>query len=229
MVKKLQIKVSSLKDIEDLKKLTISKQPFTLKFDIIRNSKGVLMPKKLILLIGAPGAGKSTDSKIIAEKHSESITSYSTGDLIKEEVKNGTAIGKIAKSFVDKGDLVPTGIVVDIIVNAINSAPTSVVLLDGFPGKEKQLQYFCDYIFNNDKIKLVSVLEIKVNNALAKERFLASGRSEEIFEHEMKSYKESLSEIEAHYEDKHVLKVIDGERDIDVVIAEIDSFLQSKI
>ncbi len=187
------------------------------------------MSKKLILLIGAPGSGKTTDATLIAKKHAGIITSYSTGELIKDEIKNGTAIGNIAKSFVEKGDLVPTGIVVEMIVDAIQASPTEVVLLDGFPGKEKQLQYFCDHIFNNVKINLISVIEIKVNEALAKERFLASGRSEEIFEHEMASYKESLREIEAHYADKDILKVIDGERDLDDVIAEIDAYLESKI
>lgn len=185
------------------------------------------MSKKLILLIGAPGSGKTTDAKLIAEKHTESITSYSTGDLIKEEIKNETAVGNIAKSFVEKGDLVPTQIVVELIVNAVKDAPTDVVLLDGFPGKEKQLQYFCDYIFNNAKIEVVSVLEIKVNEALAKERWLTSGRSEDIFEHELKSYKESLAEIEAHYDAKDVLKVIDGNKDLNAVITEIDTYLES--
>ncbi len=187
------------------------------------------MPKKLILLIGAPGSGKTTDSKLIAEKHTGTITSYSTGDLIKAEINKGTSIGSIAKGFVEKGDLVPTQIVVEMIVDAIKASPTEVVLLDGFPGKEKQLQYFCDHIFNNLKITLISVIEIKVSEDLARRRWLASGRSEEIFEHEMASYKESLSEIEAHYDDKHILKVIDGERDLDVVISEIDAHLESKI
>lgn len=184
------------------------------------------MPKKLILLIGVPGSGKSTDAKMIAERHSETITSYSTGDLINEEIKNGTAVGNIAKSFVEKGDLVPTQVVVELIVDAIKKSPTEVVMLDGFPGKEKQLQYFCDHIFNNDKINIISVLEIKVNDDLAKERWLASGRSKEIFEHEMKSYKGSLAEIEAHYEDKNVLKVISGEGDLDSVVTEIDTYLK---
>ena len=185
------------------------------------------MSKKLILLIGAPGSGKTTDAKLIAEKHTESITSYSTGDLIKEEINNETAVGNIAKSFVEKGDLVPTQIIVELIVNAVKDAPTDVVLLDGFPGKEKQLQYFCDYIFNNDKIEVVSVLEIKTDDTLAKERWLASRRSEDIFEHELKSYKESLSEIEVHYDKKDVLKVIDGNKDLNAVIAEIDAYLES--
>jgi len=185
------------------------------------------MSKKLILLIGAPGSGKTTDAKLIAEKHAETITSYSTGDIIKEEIRNETAVGNIAKSFVEKGDLVPTQIVVELIVDTIKKSPTDFVMIDGFPGKTKQLQYFCDYIFNNDKVEVLSVLEIKVGDTLAKERWLASGRSEDIFDHELKSYKESLSEIEAYYNQKDVLKVIDGERDLDVVVADIDAYLES--
>ncbi len=187
------------------------------------------MSKKLILLIGAPGSGKTTDAKLIAQKHAENITSYSTGDLIKEEIKKQTAVGNIAKSFVEKGDLVPTGVVVELIVDAINKAPTDTVLLDGFPGKEKQMKYFCDYIFNNDKIKVVSVLEIKVNDTLAKERWLASGRSEELFEHELASYKGSLEEIEEHYKEHDILKIIDGQRDLETVTGDIDEHLKSKI
>ena len=187
------------------------------------------MSKKLILLIGAPGSGKTTDAALIAKKHTESITSYSTGELLKREIKNETAIGNIAKSFVEKGDLVPTAIVVDTIVDAIQNAPTDVVMLDGFPGKEQQLQYFCDFIFKNDNINLISVIEIKVSEALAKQRFLASGRSEEIFEHEMASYSASLNEIEKHFEDKHILKIIDGERNLEMVIEEIDTYLENKI
>ena len=187
------------------------------------------MSKKLILLIGVPGSGKTTDAKMIADKHAGDITSYSTGDLIKDEIKNETAVGKIAKSFVDKGDLVPTGVVVELIVDAINNSPTNIVLLDGFPGKEKQMQYFRDYIFNNDKIEVVSVLEIKVDDILAKKRWMASGRSEEIFDHELASYKESLKEIEEHYKEHDILKVIDGQRDLEVVSNEIDEYLKSKI
>ncbi len=187
------------------------------------------MPKKLILLIGAPGSGKTTDAKLIAEKHEGSFTSYSTGDLIRKEVENETAIGKIAKDFVAKGDLVPTAIVVEMIVAAVKAAPTEIVLLDGFPGKEKQMQHFCDFLFSNNGIKLISVIEVRVNEEVAKERWLASGKDEDIFRHEMSAYTEAISVIEKHYEDKNVLKIIDGEKDLEAVVAEIDTFLVSKL
>ncbi|HIQ27464.1 MAG TPA: adenylate kinase, partial [Sulfurovum sp.] len=53
------------------------------------------MPKKLILVIGAPGSGKSTDSKILAEKYKEDITTISVGELLREEIKRGSGVGHI--------------------------------------------------------------------------------------------------------------------------------------
>jgi len=192
-------------------------------------NKGIKMPKKLILLIGSPGCGKTTDARLISEKHKDEITNYSTGSLIKEEIERGTAIGRISKSFFDKGDLVPTQIVLDIIVNAIADAPTEIVLLSGFPGKQKQLAYFGDYLFTHDKIELISVIELQVNEALAKERFLSTGRSEEIFTHEMDAYKESIDEIEQYYNKEHLLEIINAEDDIEVVVNNIDAHLLSQI
>jgi len=187
------------------------------------------MPKKLILLIGVPGCGKTTDARLISEKHEKEITSLSTGTLIKEEIERGTVIGKISKGFFDKGDLVPTQIVLDIIVNAIANAPTEIILLSGFPGKQKQLEYFGDYLFTHDKIELISVIELQVNDAMAKERFLSTGRSEEIFDHEMAAYKESIDEIEKYYNKEHLLEIINAEKDLEQVVNEIDEHLLSKI
>lgn len=185
------------------------------------------MSKKLILLIGAPGSGKTTNAKLVTEKYAKSISCYSTGELIRQEIQNNTAVGNIANDFVEKGDLVPTGIVLDLIVETVKNAPTDVVLLDGFPGKEKELQYFCDYIFNNDKIEVVSVIEVKVSNTVAKERSLASGISEEVFEHKMEAYIKTIQDIEQHYKDKHKLKVIDGEKDLDNVTSDINAHIES--
>ena len=185
------------------------------------------MSKKLILLIGAPGSGKTSNATLVTEKYVKSISSYSTGDLIQQEIQNKTAVGNISKYYVEKGDLIPTGIVLELIVETVKNAPTDVVLLDGFPGKEKELQYFSDYIFNHNEIELVSVIEVKVSHATAKERSLASDISEEVFEHKMESYIRTIQDIEKYYEDKDKLKVIDGEKDLDAVASDISAHLES--
>lgn len=188
------------------------------------------MSKKLILLIGAPGSGKTTDGKLIAKNHANEITSYSMGELITKEIKSGSATGKIEAAFVEHGDLVPTAMVVDAVLDAIKAAPTDIVLIDGFPRKAKQLNEFCDVVFNSKgALQVIAVVEVRVGEATAKERFLATGHSEEVFEHEMQDYLASVADIEKHYADMDILKVVDGEKDLESVIGDIEAFLKTKI
>ena len=184
--------------------------------------------KKLILLIGAPGSGKTTDAVNIAKNHPE-ITALSTGKLLEEEIQKGTAVGNIINDYLSKGELVPTAIVIDVIVDAVKNAPTDIVLLDGFPRKEKQMKIFADFLFNHDEIDLDSVIEIRVSDEVAKERSLDSGDTVEVFENKLKTYKSTISDIEEFYNQKGLLKVIDGEQEQEKVIKEIDDFLKSHI
>jgi adenylate kinase len=189
------------------------------------------MSKKLILLIGAPGSGKTTDAEVIAKNHSN-ITSYSLGKLLKEEIDKNTTTGKITNDYLSKGDLVPTAIAIDIICETVQKAPTDIVLIDGFPRKEKQMKIFGDLVNEVNRVDLISVIEVRVSEAVAKERVLgedATKESKEIFNHQMAIYKETIEHIEEFYNHDGLLKVIDGERDIEVVVAEIDAFLQSKV
>ena len=68
-----------------------------------------------IVMLGAPGAGKGTQAKMIAEKYS--IPHISTGDIFRANIKNGTELGKKAKSFIDKGQLVPDELTLDLIMD----------------------------------------------------------------------------------------------------------------
>ena len=189
------------------------------------------MSKKLILLIGAPGSGKTTDAEVIAENHSN-ITSYSLGKLLKEEIAKNTTTGKITNDYLSKGDLVPTAIAIDAICETVQKAPTDIVLIDGFPRKEKQMKIFGDLVNEVNRVDLISVIEVRVSEAVARERVLgqdASEESREIFNHQMAIYKETIEHIEEFYNHDGLLKVIDGERDIEVVVTEIDTFLEGKV
>ncbi|SFV56465.1 Adenylate kinase [hydrothermal vent metagenome] len=190
------------------------------------------MAKKLILLIGAPGSGKTTDGSAIAKNHPE-ITAYSLGKLLEDEAKKDTKLGKINRDYISKGELIPTAIVIDTIMEAVKNAPTDIVLLDGFPRKEKQMKIFADILSANHTIELDSVIEIRVSEAVAKERVL--GRSdraddqEDIFNNRMKIYQETISNIEEFYDHDNILKIIDGEQEVSTVINDIDEFLKSHI
>lgn len=85
-----------------------------------------------LILLGAPGAGKGSQAKKIAADYG--IAHISTGDALRANIKNGTELGKFAKSFIDKGELVPDEVVVGIVADRIKQDDCkNGFLLDGFP------------------------------------------------------------------------------------------------
>lgn len=90
-----------------------------------------------IVLLGPPGAGKGTQAKVLSKEYK--IPHISTGDMLRDAVKKGTETGKSAKSFMDKGELVPDEIVIDLVIERVSGADADKgFLLDGFPRNEKQ-------------------------------------------------------------------------------------------
>ena len=85
-----------------------------------------------IIMLGAPGAGKGTQAKQIAEQYN--IPHISTGDIFRANIKNGTELGKKAKEYMDQGLLVPDELVVDLVVDRIEKDDCQKgFILDGFP------------------------------------------------------------------------------------------------
>jgi len=196
--------------------------------------------KNLFLIIGAPGSGKTTDASLIAKKHSDSIVHYSTGDMLRAEVTSGSQLGQEIESFISRGALVPLKIIVDTIVSAINNAPVANVLIDGYPRSVEQMTAFDELVSQEDDINLVSVIEVRVSEAVARERILGrraeaapgeerSDDNEDVFNDRMKIYTEPLPEIQSFYTEKNLLKVIDGTGTLDEVVADMDTFVLSSI
>ncbi len=195
--------------------------------------------KKLFLIIGAPGSGKTTDASIIAEKN-ENIVHYSTGDMLREEVASDSKLGKEIESYISKGTLVPLEIIVNTIVSAINNAPVDNVLIDGYPRSTEQMTAFDELVSKEDNIELASVIEVRVSEEVARQRILGrraeaapgeerSDDSEEVFNDRMKIYTDPLADIQAFYTEKNLLEVIDGARTLEEVVKDMESFVKSKI
>ncbi len=92
-----------------------------------------------LVLLGAPGAGKGTQAKILIEKYQ--VPQISTGDLLRAAVKAGTALGKEAKSYMDKGELVPDSVVLGMVAERIKQDDCKKgYILDGFPRNTKQAE-----------------------------------------------------------------------------------------
>ena len=196
------------------------------------------MKKKLFLIIGAPGSGKTTDASIIAARHTESIVHYSTGDMLREEVASGSELGRMIDGYISQGALVPIEIIMDTIITAINNAPVEVVLIDGYPRSVEQMNALDRTLQDEKEIELVSVIEVRVSEYVAKERVLGraveaevvrSDDSVEVFFERMKVYTTPLEEIQTFYIQKDLLEVIDGERTLDLIVKEMEMFILNKI
>src|SRR5699024_3995392 len=85
-----------------------------------------------IVIFGAPGSGKGTQSERIVEKYG--LNHISTGDVLRNEIKNDTELGKTAKGFIDQGQLIPDSLMIDILAQVFDSFKDSKgVIFDGFP------------------------------------------------------------------------------------------------
>ncbi len=193
--------------------------------------------KKLFLIIGAPGSGKTTDAELIASKH-ENITHYSTGDMLRAEIASGSQRGKEIDSFVSKGLIVPIEIVIETIVTAIKNASTDIVVIDGYPRSIEQMTELDKYLKNESEVELTNVIEVEVSQDTAFKRVLGRAAdaevvraddNEEVFLNRMKLYIKPLAEIKAFYTKQDVLKVISGEGTIKEIVDEMDNFIQSRV
>ena len=188
--------------------------------------------KQLFLIIGAPGSGKTTDAELIA-KNNENISHYSTGDMLRAEVTSGSEIGKTIDSYISKGAIVPIEIAITTIVNAIKSAPTDVVILDGYPRSLEQMNALEDFLKEESNLELSRVIEVAVSENTARDRVLGRSRgaddNTEVFDNRMKVYIEPLNDIQAFYSAKNILKVISGEGTIEEVVTEMEVFIKSTI
>jgi adenylate kinase len=189
--------------------------------------------KKLFLIIGAPGSGKTTDAEIIAERNSERITHYSAGEMFRSEVASGSDRGRLIDSYISKGNIVPIDIAIETIVGAIKKAPTDTVIIDGYPRSVEQMSELDKYLSNEANVELTGVIEVVVSEDVARDRVLGRARgaddNDSVFNNRMNVYTEPLAEIQQFYDEKKLLKTIDGERTIEAIVDEMESLINALI
>ncbi len=122
-----------------------------------------------ILLFGAPGAGKGTAAGWLSQKLG--IEHISTGDIIREHIHNQTELGKAAETFISKGQLVPDGLMIDLVENII--ANKAGYILDGYPRSELQARYLMKVMTPS------GVIYLQVPDEVAIERLMRRGRDDD--------------------------------------------------
>jgi adenylate kinase len=129
-----------------------------------------------IVLFGPPGSGKGTQAQHLIEKYN--LKQVSTGDLFRFNMKNGTELGKLAKSYIDKGELVPDQVTIDMLIDELRK-PTeaSGYIFDGFPRTAHQTEAL-ETIVKEELNSGISVcLSLIVDDAVLVERLLKRGET----------------------------------------------------
>ena len=122
----------------------------------------------LLVLFGPPGAGKGTQAGFLVDELG--IPQVATGDIFRKHLKEGTELGQLARSFMDKGQLVPDEVVWDLVENRLSEEDCSGgVLLDGFPRSVRQAELFVAWANRvGRKVDAVVALEVPDENLLAR-------------------------------------------------------------
>jgi adenylate kinase len=124
-----------------------------------------------IILLGAPGAGKGTQAQILREKFG--LAHISSGDLFRENVSKQTPLGKLAKSYMDKGELVPDDVTIQMVMDRIARPDCEKgVVFDGFPRTAAQAKAL-DVALAKEGKKINAVLLVKVRDEVLVERLTA--------------------------------------------------------
>lgn len=131
---------------------------------------------KNIIIFGAPGSGKGTYSAAIVEKYG--MNHISTGDTLRSEIKNGTEVGKLAKDFIDKGQLIPDELMIQILAKTYDSLPQGKgVIFDGFPRTIAQAEALKQMLAERNS-DLGMVIELNVEQDVLMERLLRRAQIE---------------------------------------------------
>ena len=130
---------------------------------------------KNIVIFGAPGSGKGTQSDLMIEKYG--FNHISTGDVLRNEIKNGTELGKTAKGFIDNGQLIPDSLMIDILASVYDSlCPCEGVIFDGFPRTIPQAEALKEMLAKRGT-EVSGMLELDVPNEMLIERLVNRGKT----------------------------------------------------
>jgi len=209
------------------------------------------MMKNKIILLGPPGAGKGTQAKLLAAKNG--LAHLSTGDILRDEVARGTDLGKKAQAYMDRGDLVPDQLIIDMIKGRLDES--AGFILDGFPRTVTQAEALeklvaMDIAINialsrEDVIKRLSSRRVcrecgKIYNLLYNppavdgvcdecggELYQRDDDKREVIENRYDVYEQATAPLIGFYKERGLLVDVDGARETEEVTEQITEALRS--
>jgi len=186
-----------------------------------------------IILFGPPGSGKGTQAKMLEEKFG--LIQVSTGDLFRYELGNNTPLGQEARSYMDKGQLVPDAITVGMLKNKISQYPDcGGFILDGFPRTIPQAEAL-DILLSESNEKVNQLIALKVDDDEIVKRLLERGKTsgraddanEEVIRKRIAVYKSETEPVYKYYDAKGLSMEIAGVGTIGEINDRLNKLIQS--
>jgi adenylate kinase len=184
-----------------------------------------------LIFLGAPGAGKGTQAQLLAE--SCGIPHISTGDILRAEVKAQTELGLKAKSYMDKGELVPDSLLLDMIRGRLSQvdAVSAGWILDGFPRNVAQAE-FLDRLLAEIGQTYDLAIDLNVPQERLVQRLLNRATiqnrpddTEDVIRRRLVVYDEQTAPLIDYYQQKGILRSVDGDREL----AEVTHHLEALV
>ncbi len=185
-----------------------------------------------IVIFGAPGSGKGTQSEKLIENYK--LFHISTGDVLRDHIRRGTELGKTARAFMDKGQLVPDGLIIDILASVLDDhrdEAAAGVIFDGFPRTIAQAEALERMLADRGTaVHHVVGLEVPDEELVDRlvKRGLMSGRSddnEETIKKRIEVYHNLTAPLKEFYQERGLYRFIQGTGTIDGIFEEIKKAL----
>ena len=188
-----------------------------------------------IVLFGGPGSGKGTQSDKLIEKYG--LHHISTGEVLRDHIKRETELGKIAKKYIDEGQLIPDDLMISILDDVLEKEAKDKpgVIFDGFPRTIPQAEALNNLLKKRDK-ELHAVVGLEVPDDELVNRLINRGKltgraddNEETIKKRLKVYHDQTSPLRDHYKKQNKYIPIDGHKDIDSIFEEITKHLDKHV
>ena len=169
-----------------------------------------------IVLFGKPGAGKGTQAEFLKEKYN--LTHLSTGDIFRFNIKNATALGQLAKTYMDQGDLVPDEVTIQMLQSEVDNNPDSAgFLFDGFPRTIAQAEALDTFLVSKNQ-QITATIALEADDEILVQRLLERGKTsgrpddqdEEKIRNRYQEYNEKTAPLMDFYKSQNKFHSVNG-------------------
>lgn len=186
-----------------------------------------------LVLFGPPGAGKGTQANFLKEKYN--LVHISTGDVFRYNIKNKTALGMLAKSYMDKGDLVPDKVTIDMLNAEVEkNADANGFIFDGFPRTDAQAKAL-DILMDSKDSQINAMIALEVNDEILVQRLLERGKTsgraddsdESIIRNRITEYYNKTAILKDYYSAQNKYFGVDGVGSIEDITVRLSTVIDS--